>query len=149
MEKRIINTNAAPAAVGPYSQAIQTNNLLFISGQIPLDTQGNVVGNDVSTQTRQVLNNLKAIIESAGMTLSDTMKCTCFLKSMDDFAVFNAIYSEYFAAILPARECVEVARLPKDVLIEISAICVPERCLSFQEDGHTGHGNAHRCHSQA
>ena len=109
MGKEIIHTDDAPAAVGPYSQAIKTGGLLFVSGQIPLDTQGNIVGNDVTTQTRQVLNNLKTIIESAGMALSNTIKCTCFLKNMGDFAAFNAVYSEYFGSILPARECVEVA----------------------------------------
>jgi len=123
MKKNIIKTNTAPAAVGPYSQAIKTGNLLFVSGQIPLDIHGVIIGDNITIQTRQALNNLKAIIDAAGMALSNVVKCTCFIKSMEDFAAFNAVYSEYFGSILPARECVEVARLPKDVLVEVSAIC--------------------------
>ena len=123
-EKTIISTTAAPKAVGPYSQAIKVGNLLFVSGQIPLNAQGEVVGSCVITQTRQTLINLKAIIEAAGMSLANTVKCTCFLKDMNDFTNVNTVYSEYFLSILPARECVEVSRLPKDVLVEISAICV-------------------------
>jgi 2-iminobutanoate/2-iminopropanoate deaminase len=121
--KTIIKTNTAPKAIGPYSQAIKTGNLLFVSGQIPLDIHGAIVGHDVTEQTRQALNNLKAIIEATGMTLTNTIKCTCFLKDMSDFAAFNAVYAEYFATIMPARECVEVGRLPKDALVEVSAIC--------------------------
>lgn len=123
MEKNIIKTDTAPAAIGPYSQAVKVGNLLFVSGQIPLNTQGGVAGHDITTQTRQVLINLKAIIDAAGMTINGVAKCTCFIKNMEDFAAFNAAYAEYFGSILPARECVEVARLPKDVLIEVSAIC--------------------------
>ena len=123
MKRTTIKTDAAPAAVGPYAQAIKVGNLLFVSGQIPLDVHGIVVGDNVTTQTKQVLNNLKAVIDSAGMTLANVTKCTCFLKNMEDFAAFNAVYTEYFGSILPARECVEVARLPKDVLVEVSAIC--------------------------
>lgn len=123
MSKTIINTDIAPKAVGPYSQAIKTGILLFVSGQIPINNQGQVIGDDIATQTHQVLTNLKAIIETAGMTLANAIKCTCFLKDMDDFAAFNIVYTEYFATSLPARECVEVARLPKDVLVEVSAIC--------------------------
>ena len=124
MKKDIIKTNAAPAAVGPYSQAIKAGDLLFVSGQIPLNSQGEIVGDDVTTQTKQVLNNLKTVVGAAGMTLSDVVKCSCFLKNMGDFIAFNAVYSEFFDSILPARECVEVARLPKDVLVEVSAICI-------------------------
>jgi 2-iminobutanoate/2-iminopropanoate deaminase len=123
MKKSIIKTNMAPAAVGPYSQAIKVGNLLFVSGQIPLNTHGVIVGDDVTVQTNQVLSNLKAIIDAAGMTLANVVKCTCFIKNMDDFAAFNAVYTEYFASTLPARECIEVARLPKDTLVEVSAIC--------------------------
>ena len=124
MSKEIVHTNDAPAAVGPFSQAIKTEGFLFVSGQIPFNTQGKIVGDNTEAQTRQVLSNLRTIIEAAGMVLSNTVKCTCFLKNMEDFAVFNAVYSEYFGSILPARECVEVARLPKDVLVEVSAICI-------------------------
>jgi 2-iminobutanoate/2-iminopropanoate deaminase len=122
---QIINTKNAPAAIGPYSQAIKSGNLLFVSGQIPIDPKtGNIVAGGVKEQTQQVLNNLTAIVEEAGMKLSDVVKCTCFLKNMGEFADFNGIYTEYFGKILPARECVEVARLPKDVLVEVSAICI-------------------------
>ena len=125
--KKIISTENAPAAVGPYSQAIQFGNLLFVSGQIPLDPQsGDLVAGDIDTQTRQVMENLKAVVESTGMTLDNVLKCSCFLKNMEDFASFNDVYNSYFADSLPARETVEVARLPKDVLVEVSAICGAE-----------------------
>jgi 2-iminobutanoate/2-iminopropanoate deaminase len=125
LNKKIINTTAAPAAIGPYSQAIQVGNMLFTSGQIALDTQGNMIGgNDVAMQTRQALFNLKTVVEAAGFTLAHVVKTTCFLKSMESFAAFNAIYAEYFGAHLPARECVEAARLPRDALVEVSAIAV-------------------------
>ena len=123
MKKNIIKTDMAPAAIGPYSQGIRVGNLLFVSGQIPLNAQGAVVGDNIAAQTNQVLANLKAIIDAAGMALSDVVKCTCFIKNMDDFAGFNAVYSEYFGSILPARECVEVTKLPKDALVEVSVIC--------------------------
>ena len=122
--KKIISTPKAPAAIGPYSQAVQFGNLLFLSGQIALDPQtGKLVEGDIKIQTRQVLENLKAVIEEAGMTLQNVLKCSCFLNNMEDFAAFNSVYDIYFAKSLPARETVEVARLPKDVLVEISAIC--------------------------
>jgi 2-iminobutanoate/2-iminopropanoate deaminase len=122
--KKIISTDKAPAAIGPYSQGVQFGNLLFVSGQIALDPQtGDLVGVDIEVQTRRVLENVKAIIESAGITLQNVLKCSCFLKNMEDFAGFNAVYDSYFGDSLPARETVEVARLPKDVLVEVSAIC--------------------------
>ena len=122
--KKKISTANAPAAIGPYSQAIQYGGMLFISGQIPIDPKsGELVEGDIAVQAKQVLENLKAIAEAAGMTLMDTLKCTCFLKNMEDFVRFNAVYEKYFDDPPPAREAVEVARLPKDVLIEISAIC--------------------------
>jgi 2-iminobutanoate/2-iminopropanoate deaminase len=122
--KKIISTDKAPAAIGPYSQGVQFGNLLFVSGQIALDPQtGDLVGVDIEVQTRRVLENVKAIIESAGITLQNVLKCSCFLKNMEDFAGFNAVYESYFGDSLPARETVEVARLPKDVLVEVSAIC--------------------------
>jgi 2-iminobutanoate/2-iminopropanoate deaminase len=122
--REIISTDRAPAAIGPYSQAIRYGNLLFVSGQISLDPQsGEIVGEDIETQTGRVLENLKAIIEASDMELKHVLKCTCFLKNMEDFTTFNSLYSEYFSDILPARETVEVSRLPKDVLVEISAIC--------------------------
>ncbi len=122
--REIISTDRAPAAIGPYSQAIRYGNLLFVSGQISLDPQsGEIVGEDIEVQTGRVLENLKAIIEASDMELKHVLKCTCFLKNMEDFTTFNSLYSEYFSDILPARETVEVSRLPKDVLVEISAIC--------------------------
>jgi 2-iminobutanoate/2-iminopropanoate deaminase len=125
--KTMIKTDKAPAAIGPYSQAIKNGNFLFISGQIPLDpSTNNIIGNEIKAQTRQVLQNLSAIIEAAGMQLENVVKCSCFLKDMNDFTNFNNIYADFFGTVLPARECVEVARLPKDVLVEISAICVAD-----------------------
>lgn len=122
--KKIIATNEAPAAIGPYSQAVQFGNLLFVSGQIALDPKtGELVEGNIEVQTRQVLENVKAIIESTGTTLQNVLKCSCFLNSIEDFAKFNSIYDSYFKESLPARETVEVARLPKDVLVEISVIC--------------------------
>ena len=122
--REIISTETAPAAIGPYSQAVRYDNLLFMSGQIPLDPEsGEVVEGNIEVQTRRVLENLKAILEAGGMELHHVLKCTCFLKNMEDFSAFNTVYSEYFSDILPARETVEVSRLPKDVLVEISAIC--------------------------
>ena len=122
--KKIITTDKAPAAIGPYSQAVQFGNLLFVSGQIALVPQtGEIVDGDIEAQTRQVLENIKIIIEAAGMSLQNVLKCSCFLNSMQDFVRFNEVYDSYFADSLPARETVEVARLPKDVLVEVSAIC--------------------------
>ena len=122
--KKIISTDKAPAAIGPYSQAIQFGDLLFVSGQIALDPQtGDIVAGGIEEQTKQVLENVKAIIEAAGMTLQNVLKCSCFLNSMENFIKFNSIYDSYFKESLPARETVEVARLPKDVLVEVSAIC--------------------------
>jgi len=125
--KKIIATDKAPAAIGPYSQAVQYGNLLFVSGQIALDpASGEIVAGEIEAQTKQVLENLKAIIEEAGLTLQNVLKCSCFLSSMEDFVRFNGVYDSFFAESLPARETVEVARLPKDVLVEISAICGKE-----------------------
>ena len=122
--KKIISTPNAPAAIGPYSQAVQFGNLLFVSGQIAIDPKtGNVVEGNIEVQTKQVLANLQTIIEASGMTLDHVLKCSCFLKNMEDFANFNSIYNSFFAESLPARETVEVSRLPKNVLVEISAVC--------------------------
>ena len=122
--KKIIATDHAPAAIGPYSQATQYGNLLFVSGQIPIDPKtGDLVEGDIEVQAKQVLENLQAIIKEAGMSLQNVVKCSCFLKDMEDFVKFNAVYNSYFAESLPARETVEVGRLPKDARVEISAIC--------------------------
>lgn len=123
--KKVIATSKAPAAIGPYSQAVQVGNLLFASGQIPLDPEtGEIVGEDIETQTRQVIKNVTAIVNKAGGTVKDIVKTTVFIKDMDDFVKVNDIYSEVFTENPPARSTVEVARLPKDVLIEIEVIAV-------------------------
>ncbi len=123
MNKKIETPNA-PQAIGPYSQAIQAGNFLFVSGQVAIDpATGDIVAGGIEAQTDRVLKNVTAIIEAAGMSLQDVVKCSCFLKDMNDFAAFNAVYENTFGQVLPARETVEVARLPKDVLVEVSAIC--------------------------
>lgn len=125
--KKIISTDRAPAAIGPYSQAIRYRDLLFVSGQIAINPEtGDLVDDDIVVQTRQVMENLQAIIKEAGMTLQNVVKCSCFLKDMEDFVKFNDVYNSYFAESLPARETVEVGRLPKDVRVEVSAICGAE-----------------------
>ena len=119
----VVNTNNAPAAVGPYSQAIQTGNLVFTSGQIPLDPKtGQMVGTTVEEQAHQAFKNLQAVLEASRTGLDKVIKTTVFIKDMNDFAKVNAIYAAYFSAHKPARSCVEVARLPKDALVEIEAI---------------------------
>ena len=123
-EKEVIATPNAPKAIGPYSQAIKYGDLIFLSGQIPIDPKtGNLMKGTIEEQTRLVLENLKAVIEASGMTMKNVLKTSCFLKNMDDFAKFNAVYATFFTANPPARETVEVARLPRDVLVEISCIC--------------------------
>lgn len=122
-----IKTKNAPSAIGPYSQAIQDGNLLFISGQIPLSDDGELVGNgDIKQQTRQVIKNIMAIIQASDFTIDQVIKCTCYLIDMDDFQTFNEVYSEFFGDIEPARECVAVAALPKGAKVEISAVCVAQ-----------------------
>lgn len=123
--KQIIQTNNAPQAIGPYSQAVLANDTLYVSGQIPvLPATGVVVSDSVEEQAHQVMKNVKAVVEAAGMTLDDVVKTSVFIKNMDDFAAINAVYSQYFKENCPARACVEVARLPKDVLLEMEAIAV-------------------------
>ena len=124
MNKTIVSTDHAPAAVGPYSQAVKTGNLVFTAGQIPLLPSGDVLDGDVQAQTKQVLENLKAVLEAAGSGLEQVIKCTCFLDDMNDFAAMNEIYAGFFPNNPPARSAVEVARLPKDVKIEIEAIAL-------------------------
>ena len=117
-----IQTSKAPAAIGPYSQAMVTGQLLFTSGQIPLRPDGSLVEGGIELQTQQVLENLRAVIEAAGATLEQVVKTTVFLKSLEDFAAMNAIYAATFGSHCPARSTVQVARLPRDVLVEIEAI---------------------------
>ena len=122
--KTIISTSAAPAAIGPYSQAVRAGNLLFVSGQIPLDpATGQLIPQDtIQDQTARVLENLKAILAQAGATLDNVVKTTVFLKDMEDFVEMNRVYKTFFAADCPARSAVQAARLPKDVRVEIEAI---------------------------
>ena len=124
MERDIVHTHTAPAAVGPYSQAVRAGQLLFTAGQIPLRPDGTLLDGDVRGQTRQVLTNLRAVLEAGGSSLSHVVKCTCFLKDMNDFAAMNEVYAEFFGEAPPARSAVQVARLPKDVSIEIEAIAI-------------------------
>jgi 2-iminobutanoate/2-iminopropanoate deaminase len=130
MSREVICTNQAPAPVGPYNQAIAaTGTMVFVAGQIPLDPKtGELVGmGDVAKQTERAMTSLKAILEASGATLGDVVKTTVFLKDMNDFAAMNAVYAQYFdEATAPARACVEVARLPKDVLVEVDCIAVIE-----------------------
>ena len=119
---KVINTNNAPEALGPYSHATEINGLLFTSGQIPLNTDGQIVSDDVQEQTRQVLENLKVVLDAAGSDIESVVKATIFIKYMNEFQKKNEIYGEYFDAHQPARSCVEVARLPKDVKVEIELI---------------------------
>jgi 2-iminobutanoate/2-iminopropanoate deaminase len=122
--KKIVATDSAPQAIGPYSQAVQYGDFLFVSGQIAIDPKtGDIIEGDIEAQTEQVLKNIAAIISQAGLSLQNTVKCSCFLKDMNDFVKFNSVYESFFSENPPARETVEVARLPKDVLVEVSAIC--------------------------
>lgn len=117
-----IKTTNAPAAIGPYSQAIITGNMLYTSGQIPVNPETGEIAKGVEAQANQVFTNLKNLIAAAGSSIENTVKTTVFIKNMDDFAKINEIYAQYFTEPFPARSCVEVARLPKDVLLEVEAI---------------------------
>lgn len=119
-----VQTNEAPAAIGPYSQGMIVENLFFSSGQIPLTASGEMVSGDVKDQTHQVFRNLQAVLKEAGATLDTVIKATVFIKSMNDFNSINEVYGEYFSTHKPARSCVEVARLPKDALVEIEVIAL-------------------------
>jgi len=121
---KVVQTNQAPAAIGPYSQGIVVNNIFYSSGQIPLTAEGTMVTGDVKEQTHQVFHNLQAVLEEAGATLETVVKATVFIKNMDEFAAVNEVYGEYFSTHKPARSCVEVARLPKDALVEIEVIAL-------------------------
>jgi 2-iminobutanoate/2-iminopropanoate deaminase len=119
---QIVSTEKAPAAIGPYSQAIKLGNLLFTSGQIPLNADGQLVEGGIEEQAHQVFRNLEAVLAEAGATFSDVAKATVFIKDMNQFAALNTIYATYFGDHKPARSTVEVARLPRDVLVEIELI---------------------------
>ena len=122
MNKEIISTSDAPSAIGPYSQAVKSGHLVFLSGQIALDTSGNIVSDDVQAQTHQVMKNIAAILKTVNADYSAIVKTSIFLKDMNDFSAVNAVYASYFSGDFPARETVEVSRLPKDVRVEISVI---------------------------
>ena len=125
--KKIINTPKAPAPIGPYSQAIRYGQFIYTSGQIPLDPQsGELVGDDIQTQTQCVLQNLQAVLESAGASFKSVIKTTVFLTQMSDFQAMNAIYASYFTGIAPARSTVAVAELPRKALVEIECVALVE-----------------------
>lgn len=121
---KAISTKLAPQAIGPYVQANQIGNILYTSGQIPLDKDGNLAGSDIIHQTHQVMKNIEAILNEAKSDFNHIIKTTCFLSDMNNFIEFNKVYGSYFDKILPARSCVEVARLPKDVLVEVEVIAI-------------------------
>jgi 2-iminobutanoate/2-iminopropanoate deaminase len=122
-EIKTVQTTDAPSAIGPYSQAVKAGGFVFTSGQIPLTASGELAGNDITAQTTQVLENIKAVLSAAGMTLEDVVKTTVFLSDMGNFAAMNDVYADFFPS-KPARSTVEVSRLPKDVLVEIEAIAL-------------------------
>jgi 2-iminobutanoate/2-iminopropanoate deaminase len=125
MDKTQISTTKAPAAIGPYSQAIRSGQFLYTSGQIPLDpTTGTIVGDDVQTQTHRVLQNMQALLESAGASLNSVIKTTVFLTSMSDFQAMNEVYATYFGDVAPARSTVAVVELPRKALVEIECVAL-------------------------
>ncbi|MFB3165252.1 RidA family protein [Neobacillus sp. 179-J 1A1 HS] len=121
---KVVQTTQAPAAIGPYSQGIIVNNLFYSSGQIPLTAEGVMIEGGINEQTHQVFKNLEAVLTAAGASFETVVKATVFIKSMDDFTAINEVYGEYFSTNKPARSCVEVARLPKDALVEIEVIAL-------------------------
>ena len=126
--KNIISTEKAPKAIGPYSQAVEVNGIIYTSGVIPINPETNeLVTGDIATQAKQAIGNLVALLNAAGSSAEDVIKTTVFIKDMNDFAAIYEIYSTFFTTNYPARSCVEVARLPKDVLIEIEAIAIKSR----------------------
>ncbi len=125
MPNTIINSANAPAPIGPYSQAVLANGVLYVSGQIALDpTSGQLVQDNIETETHQVMKNLQAILQEAGLDFAQVVKCTIFVKDLNNFNLINSVYGSYFGQNPPARETVEVSRLPKDVNVEISCIAV-------------------------
>ncbi len=124
--KKVISTTAAPAAIGPYSQAILVNNTLYASGQLGLDPEKMELKEGITEQTKQVFENIKAVLNEAGMTINDIVKTTCFLSSMDDFAAMNEVYATQFTGIFPARSAVAVKTLPKNALVEIEILAIKE-----------------------
>lgn len=128
MTKNQIKTDKTPQAIGPYSQAIEVNGMVYTSGVVPIDpSTGNVVEGDIKVQATRVFDSMKALLEEAGASCESVVKTTVFIKDMNDFAALNEIYANYFTGVFPARSCVEVARLPKDVLIEMEAIAIKKK----------------------
>ena len=124
MKREVISTDNAPAAIGAYSQAVKAGEMLYVSGQIPLDTDGNLIEGNAKEQTEQVLENVKAILKEADSDLSQVVKATIFADDMENFSQINEVYSQYFTEDQPARAFIEVARLPKDVAVEIEVIAI-------------------------
>lgn len=124
MDKTVIATPDAPAAIGPYSQGIAGNGLVFVSGQLPVDPKTGAMSETIEAQARQSLTNLKAIIEASGSSLDKVVKTTCFLADIADFAAFNAVYAEFFPKDAPARSCFQVAAIPKNAKLEVEAIAL-------------------------
>lgn len=126
MEKMIINTEKAPAALGPYSQAVKVGNLLYTSGQLPINKSGELISDDVKKATAVCLDNVKAILKESGTSLDKVVKTLVFIKDMNDFGAMNEVYGTYFTSNPPARSCVQPAKLPKDALVEIEVIAIVE-----------------------
>jgi len=126
MNKQTLNTQNAPAAIGPYSQGVKVGNLIFTSGQLPINTQSGELVADIEGATKQSLDNVKAILESSGSSMDKVVKTVVFLRDMNDFAEMNTVYATYFPSNPPARSAVQVARLPKDAIVEIEAIALAE-----------------------
>ncbi|MBR5766545.1 MAG: RidA family protein [Lachnospiraceae bacterium] len=124
MEKKIISTDKAPAAIGPYSQAVEVNGLIYTSGMIPVIPETGEIVKGIEAQARQALTNVKSLLEAAGSGMDKVIKTTVFIKDMNDFAKVNEVYASFFTGDFPARSCVEVVRLPKDVLIEMEAVAL-------------------------
>ncbi|HBM14800.1 MAG TPA: reactive intermediate/imine deaminase [Lentisphaeria bacterium] len=124
MDKEQISTNNAPSAIGPYSQGIKAGNMVFTSGQLPIDPKTSQMSEGIEAQTKTSLENVKAILEEAGTTMERVVKVMIFLKDMADFSKMNEVYSKFFTGVYPARSCYQVARLPKDALVEIEALAI-------------------------
>ncbi len=123
--KKIYSSEKAPAAIGPYSQAVKAGRFLYLSGQLPIDPEtGKLAGDDISSQTKQSLENIKSILAAAGLSMADIIKTTVFIKDMEHFGEMNKVYGSFFPEDPPARSCVEVARLPKDALVEIECVAL-------------------------
>lgn len=128
MTKKTVSTEKAPAAIGPYSQAVVAGNIVFTSGQIPIDpSSGEIVAGGIEAQARQVMNNIIEVLKAAGSDINSVVKTVLFIKDMNDFHVINRVYSEYFKEPYPARSCIQAARLPRDVGIEMEAVAIIDK----------------------